>query len=85
MEVDGIAESLLVPEASCSRLHGLYPAIDALGKAVVGFQNYGVNDSPKVAFQRGRDFLHGRQAAANHPVDQPLPALRRPRAMLVVP
>src|SRR5690606_24058269 len=85
MKVNGIAESLLVSKSPRSSLHRLDPTVDAFRMTVVSLQNDGVDNAPQVILQRCRNFLHGRQPAANHPVDQSLPALQRPGAVLVMP
>lgn len=85
VKVNGITEALLVSESTSPCLYGLDPAVDAFRMTVVSFQDDGVNNAPQVFLQRCRDFLHGRQAAANHPVDQSLPALQCPGPVLVMP
>ncbi len=85
MKVNGVAESLFVSESTGSCLHSFDSAVDAFRMTVVSFQDYGINDAPQVAFQRCRDFLHGRQATTNHPVHQSLPALECPGPLLVMP
>src|SRR5690606_39667003 len=85
VEVNGVTKSLFVPESPGPCLHSLDPAVDAFRMTVISFQDYGIDDAPQMVLQRCRDFLHGRQATARHPVDQTFPALHRPRSVLVVP
>jgi hypothetical protein len=67
MEINGIAESLLVAESAASDLDGFDPAVDALGRAVGNLQYDGIENAPKVLFDCFRNLYHGLQAATNGP------------------
>lgn len=85
MEIDGIAEPLFVAEAATPDLDGFDPAVDALGRAVGDFQDDGIEDAPKVLFDRSGNLLHGLQTAANGPGQPLLPGLDGPGSASVMP
>ena len=85
MEIDGGAEPLLVAEAPASNLDHLDSAIDALCQPVVGSQNHGVENAPKVGLYRLGRLLDRVQAAAYGPGEPFLPGLLGPGSTDVVP
>ena len=85
MEVNCVAETCLVPEATAAHLDHLDPAVDALCSTVVGFEHHGIDNAPEVIFDCPGNLLDGFEAASHCPGQPAHPGLGGPAATRVIP